>query len=147
MKKFMTREQAQTSKDRAARFVLNVLQDPDGAQAIEDESLDDWVERKKITLTNPHRGPRLKVLTNYNLEEIMANETMAELLEKIKDLKEENEDLRAENDDLADQLDAIGDIIADEGDTADDLADQLAAIDDIVAGDEEGDDNEDGAQD
>jgi len=47
VKKILTREQAQTSKDRAARFELNVLQDPDKAHAIEDESLDNWVERKK----------------------------------------------------------------------------------------------------
>jgi uncharacterized protein YabE (DUF348 family) len=117
VKKILTREQAQTSKDRAARFVLNVLQDQDGAQAIEDESLDDWAERKKITLRNPRPIPRRNCpLIHEGKEKNMATKkpTMAELLE-------ENEQLKEENDDLNDQLDQVADIIA--GDDDDDQDD------------------------
>jgi hypothetical protein len=121
VKKILTREQTQTSKDRAARFVLNVLQDADGAQAIEDESLDDWAARKKITLTNPRPIPQRNCpLIHEGKENNMANKkpTMAELLE-------ENESLKQENDDLSDQLDAVADIVAgdeeiEEGDSEED---------------------------
>ncbi len=110
MEKILTRDQAQTSKDRAARFVLNVLQDPDTAQAIQDESVDDWVERKKITLTNPGgRYPRRVCLEIQERKVDMAKKSVAEQLEE---LTAENEDLRAENEDLRDQLDQVADIVA-----------------------------------
>ncbi len=115
MKKVLTREQAQTSKDRAARFVLNVLQDSDGAQAIEDESLDDWAERKKITLTNPRPNPpRRCTLIHEGKENNMATKkpTMADVLEENERLKQENDDLSSEVDDLNDQLDQVADIVA-----------------------------------
>jgi hypothetical protein len=128
VKKVLTREQAQTSKDRAARFVLNVLQDSDGAQAIEDESLDDWAERKKITLTNPRPNPRRRrcTLIHEGKENNMKTKkpTMAELLEENERLKQENEDLASENDDLSDQLDQVADIVAgDEEDEEEDSDD------------------------
>ncbi len=132
MKKILTREQAQTSKDRAARFVSNVLHDPDKAQEIKDESLDDYVERKKITLTNPTR-PRRGVCVlihdgHYKRKVHMAKKSLAEQLE---DLKAENADLKAENDDLQDQLDQVADIVA--GDEEDD---------DDAEGEEEDDDQD-----
>lgn len=120
MKKILTREQAQTSKDRAARFVSNVLKDEDGAQAIDDESLDDWAGRKKITLTNPRPIPRRRSTIIHEGEEKdmpTKKPTMAELLE-------ENKQLREENDDLIDQLDQVADIVAGgDGDDQDDDAD------------------------
>ena len=54
--KILTREQAQSRKDQAARFAENVLDDPDNADDIASEDLDDWVERKGITLIdNPRK--------------------------------------------------------------------------------------------
>jgi hypothetical protein len=42
--KILTREQAQSRKDQAARFAKNVLDDPEKADDIASEDLDDWIE-------------------------------------------------------------------------------------------------------
>ena len=69
----LIREQLQGRKDKAVRFVQNVLQDPDRADEIADESLERYAERRKITLANPVRR-----------DAIMA--TKQELLDQIADL-------------------------------------------------------------
>ena len=101
MKKILTREQAQTSKDRAAQFVLKALKDPDKAQDIEDESLDDHVSRKKITLTNPTRPRRVCVLIHDGRKKRKVHMAKS-IAQQLEDLKAENEDLKAENADLQD---------------------------------------------
>ena len=53
MAKELTREQVQSRKDKAVRFTENVLDDPDRADEIADESLEDYAERRGFTLTNP----------------------------------------------------------------------------------------------
>ena|SRR5579872_5140588 len=113
--KVLTRDQVQSRKDQAVRFTRNVLDDPDRADEIEDESLDDYAERRKFTITNPNRR------SNH-----MANgKTKAELEAQI-------DDLEAENQDLQDQLDAIADIVGG-GDQDDD-----------DSGDDDDDDTDDG---
>jgi hypothetical protein len=106
--KILTRDQAQSRKNAAVRFAENVLDDPDKAADIEDEDLDDWIERKKITLIDNPRERTLK-MANGN------GRTKQDLLDQIDDLTQENQDLQ-------DQLDAIADIVApsDEEDDDDD---------------------------
>jgi hypothetical protein len=41
----VTREKVQAKKDKAVRFVRDVLDDPDRAEEIEDESLEDYAGR------------------------------------------------------------------------------------------------------
>jgi hypothetical protein len=90
------------------------LDDPDKADEIKSESLDDWVARKRITLVdNP--GKR-------SLEMANANMSKDELLDYI-------DELESENSDLQDTLDSIQDLISppppadDDTDTDDDDAD------------------------
>src|SRR5215467_13316362 len=59
--KILTREQAQSRKDAAVRFAENVLDDPDKADDIESEDLDDWIDRKKITLIDNPKKRSLQV--------------------------------------------------------------------------------------
>lgn len=96
MSKALTRKQLQGRKEKAVCFVRDVLQDDDHADEIEDESLEDYADRRKVKLLNL-RG------------ESMA--TKQELLDRIKELEDENEELQ-------DQLDDIADIVAppEEGD-------------------------------
>ena len=99
--KTLTREQLQGRKEKAVRFTRDIRDDPDRAAEIEDESLDEYAERRHITLSNP-KGVR-----------IMAAESRRDLLRQIKELKSENEDLQ-------DRLDGIADLVApdeDEDDT------------------------------
>jgi hypothetical protein len=53
--KRLTREQAEARKEKAVRFTDNVLDDPDRADEIADESLESYAERKGIEITNPHK--------------------------------------------------------------------------------------------
>jgi hypothetical protein len=78
------------------RFVRDVLADPDGADEIGDESLEDYAQRRKILLTNPSKRRNAIMATT---------KSKAELQAEIADLKEENEELQ-------EQLDTIADIVA-----------------------------------
>jgi len=105
--KALTREQLQSRKDRAVRFVRDALDDSERADEIEDESLEDYAERRKFELINPRRNTRMP-----NTD----SRTKNELLDEIDQLHQENADLQ-------DQLDAIADIVAppeEEGDEDDD---------------------------
>ena len=71
------------------RFTRNVLDDDDRADEIEDESLEDYAERRHITITNPKGVMR------------MATPTRRELLERIEELENENADLESRLDEIA----------------------------------------------
>lgn len=96
----LTREQVQRRKDRAVQFVRDVLQDRGRAAEIEDESLDDYAARRRITVVNPHRRcTQIIDIPGGNMP------SKQELEQRIKDLKQENDELR-------DQLGEIADIAA-----------------------------------
>jgi hypothetical protein len=102
--KILTRAQAQSRKAQAVRFAENVLDDPSKADDIESEDLDDWIERKGITLIdNPRR----------TLEMANVNMSKDELLDYI-------DELESENSDLQDTLDSIQDLISPAADDTDD---------------------------
>jgi hypothetical protein len=60
--KDLTRQQLQSRKEKAVRFTRDVLGDPDRAGEIEDESLEDYAERRKIALSNPGRKRTMATL-------------------------------------------------------------------------------------
>lgn len=93
--KALTREQLERRKEKAVRFTRDVLDDPDRADEIADESLEDYAERKKIAVSNPRR-----------------KRNMARRVKTREELQEEIADLKAENQELQDQLDSIADIVA-----------------------------------
>ena len=93
--KTLTRKQLESRKAQAVRFTRDVLDDADRADEIEDESLEDYAERRHIQMVNP-KGVRK-----------MAIRTRRELLERIEELEEENENLQS-------RLDEISDIVGDE---------------------------------
>ena len=121
--KALTRDQIQSRKDQAVRFTRDVLDDPERADEIEDESLEDYAERRKFSITNP----------NGRSTHMADGKTKAELEAQI-------EDLEAENQDLQDQLDAIADI-AGGGDQDDEDSDDDDDEDDTDDGN--GDDDQD----
>ena len=104
--KTLTRDQLQARKEKAVRFVRDVLADADRAEEIGDESLEDYAQRRKIQITNPSKR---------------GNAIMARSKSKA-ELEAENGDLKDENAELQDQLDTIADIVApaDEDGTGDD---------------------------
>jgi len=64
----LTREQLQGRKEKAVRFVAGVLGDPDRAAEIEEESLEDYAARRRITLLNPEKGATNMVQTKAEIE-------------------------------------------------------------------------------
>jgi hypothetical protein len=90
--KTLTREQLQKRKEKAVRFVRDVLDDPDRAAEIDDEDLEDYAARKKLQIINPNRSKNSMATTR-------------ELQKRIRKLEEENQE-------LSDQLDAISDIVS-----------------------------------
>jgi hypothetical protein len=119
--KALTRSQLQSRKEKAVRFARDVLDDPDRAEEIADESLDDYADRRKIQITNP---------TIRRIAIMPRGKTKAELEAEIADLQEENQELQ-------DQLDAVADIVSpDDGDEEED-----------ESGDDDQGEEEDDAQD
>jgi hypothetical protein len=103
--RILTRDQAESRKAAAVRFATNVLDDPDKADDIESEDLDDWIARKRITLIeNPSKRSNRKKMPN-------GSQTKQDLLDQIDDLTQQNQDLQ-------DALDAVADIVS--GDDGDD---------------------------
>ncbi len=109
MTKTLSREQLETRKEKAVRFVDNVLGDPDRAAEISEESLDDYAARRKITLSNP--AQRFKQTTSRK-ENRMPRENIDDLKDRIEDLEEENEI-------LSEKLDAVAQLVSDEDDADD----------------------------
>jgi hypothetical protein len=108
--KTLTRDQLETRKEKAARFVFDILGDPDRADEIEDESLEAYAERRKIQIVaNPQGGNMAKIrlfnptrVSNPSRHPNRLNPQSgrAELLARIRELQ-------AENDELQDKLDKV----------------------------------------
>lgn len=91
--KRLTRKQVQGRKEKAVRFVEDLLGDPDRADEIADESLEHYAARRRIEIINP-KGRKLMA-------------TKQQLEHQIRDLEDENQDLQ-------ERLDEILDIVAPE---------------------------------
>lgn len=132
MRKVMTRQQAQTSKDRGERFVRTVLDDDERADDLADESLEDWADRKGVRIANPRR------VSPHILERsvtVAKGQSKADLQDRIKELEDENADLNQQLDDVTDKVEDLLDLVApDEGDDGDVDGDQ---------DDDQGDDQDD----
>ena len=99
--KSLTRKQLETRKAQAVRFSRDVLSDDDRADEIEDESLDEYAERRHIKLTNPKGARKMPI------------KTRRELLDRITELEEQNEELQ-------EKVDSIAEIVGDEEEGEDD---------------------------
>jgi hypothetical protein len=104
--KRLTREQVESRKEKAARFVENVLGDSERADEIADEDVDSYAERRGIEITNPSKRRKIVAKTKSKAE-----------------LEQENQELQDEIDELNDRLDAIADLTSDE-DEEDDEEDE-----------------------
>ncbi len=101
--KGLTREQLAKRKEKAVRFVRDVRQDDELADEIEDESLEDYAEHRRIQLVNPSaRIPRKSPDILERRTNTMAVPTRHELQERISELEEENEELQSRLDEIAD---------------------------------------------
>jgi hypothetical protein len=89
-------------KDKAERFVGDVLQDGDRADEIADEDIADYADRWNFTIID--NIGRRKSVPRTNKDDT------------IVDLRDQVEDLQTKNDLLQDQLDQISDVLSGNGD-------------------------------
>lgn len=99
--KMVTRQQLESRKAQAVRFARDVREDDELADAIDDESLDEYAEKRRVKIANP-KGARK-----------MAVQTRRELMERIEELEGENEELQS-------RLDEIADLVSPDEDSEDD---------------------------
>ena len=88
--KRLTRDQLQARKEKAVRFVRDVLGDPDRAEEIADESLESYAQRKRIEIANPY--------TRRTTMARVRTKSKAEVEAELEDLKAENQELQEEKD-------------------------------------------------
>ncbi|HXX71763.1 MAG TPA: hypothetical protein VEI55_05675 [Candidatus Acidoferrum sp.] len=105
MSKLLTREQLQSRKDKAVRFVRDVLGDSDRADEIEDESLESYAERRKIQIANPRKiGGAANVPRKPTRDELVEeNDQLWDTIENIHQelgdlLEEDGEETEGEDD-------------------------------------------------
>jgi hypothetical protein len=121
--KQLTRAQLEGRKEKAVRFTGDVRGDPERADEIEAESLENYAEQRKVKLINSFRK-RNAIMPS-------TTKTKADLEDQIADLQDHNQDLQ-------DQLDAIADIVAPADEDQDD-----SNGDDDNDDDDNGDDDQD----
>jgi len=100
--KTLTRKQVEGRKSQAVRFLRDVLDDSDRAGEIENESVEDYAERRRIQLINPHNGG------------IVMARSREQFQDRVAELEAENGELLDQVEELEGRLDEISDIVAPE---------------------------------
>lgn len=93
--KTLTRKQLESRKAQAVRFAREVRDDDELADQIEDESLEEYAQKRRIKLSNPKGVRKMPVPTRR------------ELLDRIAELEEQNEELQ-------EKVDSIAEIVGEE---------------------------------
>jgi hypothetical protein len=103
--KSLSLSQVQGRKDKAVRFVRDVLDDPDRAEEIEDESIEDYAARRHFRISNPKSQ-------EYAMPSAKAEVTELEgVLGEVQDLLEEAYTPEATREDLAEAIGNALDVI------------------------------------
>ena len=89
--KTLTREQVEKRKEKAVAFTRDVREDPERAAEIEDESPEEYAERRHIQIQNPVR--RFRMASKRELEQQV--EELEEEVEALNDRLDEITDLAA----------------------------------------------------
>jgi len=84
LKKYQTYDQVERTEAKASRFAADVLEDDDLADDIEDESPEDYAERKGIVITNS--GLRRKDVANGNGSDDMTKGELQDCVDQALDI-------------------------------------------------------------
>ena len=95
-------------KEKAARFVRDVVGDPERADEFEAMSPEEYATGKRIEIRNPSSGNTKRTIRRLH----MARPTYADLKARIEELEEENQALN-------DKLDSVLDIVSEEDEDED----------------------------
>ena len=127
MPKTKTLDQLVAMKDKAVRFLQQVVGDPGKAEEFAAMTPEEYADHKRIKIENPSSGR----IERRNASMAKRTMTKAELEDRVSELEDENQDLQ-------DRLDSISDII-----TPEDSADEDEDEDDDDDEDEDESDEED----
>ena len=121
MAKSKTLDRLEAMRQKAVRFLENVVGDTDRADEFADMSNEIYADHKGIKIANPRLTPSNK----FKGDATMATKQMtrAELLERVEELEEEN-------DILSDKLDSISAIAEDDDEEPDDQGSDDQDLDD-----------------
>jgi hypothetical protein len=72
VKRYQTRAQLERTKEKAVRFVRDVLSDSEHAEALESESPESYARRKRIQIINPTREGRKNMATGQTKSQLEA---------------------------------------------------------------------------
>ena len=99
----MTRAQVVGRKAKAARFLRDVLDDPDRADEVERESVEDYAARRHFVISNPQLE-EVTLMPKEKLEDVLSDRDA--LLDKLESVRDDIDDALAEYD--GDDQDADG---------------------------------------
>ena len=108
MPKTRTLDQIVAMKEKAARFVRDVVGDPERADEFEAMSPEEYATGKRIEIRNPSSGNTKRTIRRL----YMPRPTYADLKDRIDELEEENQA-------LSDKLDPVLDIVSEEDEDED----------------------------
>jgi hypothetical protein len=91
----LTYEQVRGRKDKAARFLRDVLEDSDRADEVEAESVEDYAARRHLVIANPHGG-EVNTMPREKLKDVIDDRDT--LLDKFEDVRDEIDDILGEYD-------------------------------------------------
>ena len=125
----MTYAQVEARKEKAVRFLRDVVGDDDRADEVEDESVEDYATRKRLVIENTAQR-RVNNVANGN--DSMTKADMADVCDQVQDILSDAYTPESSREDLAaaigDALDLLENGPADDTDTdgseADDTDDQ-----------------------
>jgi hypothetical protein len=89
-------EKARGRKAKAVRFLRDVLDDPDRADEVEAESVEDYAARRHLVIKNP-RERRVKTMPREKFEDVQSDRDA--LLDKLEDVRDEIDDILGEHGD------------------------------------------------
>ena len=114
---FVTYDQVEARKEKAVRFLRDVVGDDDRADEVEDESVEDYADRKGLVIKNPQR--RTTDMANGDTKADLqdAIDQATQILSDAYTPESSREDLAAAVGDALDALSGDGD---DNGDDLDD---------------------------
>jgi hypothetical protein len=116
----VTIEQVQSKKDKAVRFLRDVLQDDDRADEVEDESPEDYAERKEIKISNSPKR-RMTTVANGNGNDVMTKGDLQDCVDAaIQSLEDAYQPETSREDAMAAIGDALDALSGDYDDGADD---------------------------
>jgi hypothetical protein len=102
----VTIEQVESKKDKAVRFLRDVLEDDDRADEVEDESPEDYANRKGLKISNPLRRSTIPVA---NGNDVMTKDDLQDCIDQATQILEDVYTPESSREELAA---AVGDALA-----------------------------------